>query len=302
MSDNAPVRTHRLFPATIALVVALVAGSGLTACEPPPDTYVALGDSYVSGPLIPTQRTDPAGCLRSTANYPSRVAPRLSTTRFVDVSCSGAYTTDLFHAQGVGGGQVNPPQLNALDRRTRVVTLGIGGNDIHVTSVVANCLGATAGSGGCRAVYTAGGIDELRRRIAALAPNLDRALAEIKRRAPRASVFVVGYPTVFPATGDGCHPTVPILPGDVDYLRGVLADLNAVLRDRATATGATYVDVATPSIGHDLCQAPERRWIEGLSPAAPAAPFHPNAAGMRATADVVFRHVAPTGTAWSVQR
>lgn len=280
-------RRRRLLTTTVGLVVALVAATGLTACEPPPDTYVALGDSFVAGPLIPGQRNDPAGCMRSNRNYPSLISGNLATTEFVDVSCSGARTRDLHAPQDVNPGPANAPQLDALDRQTKVVTLGIGGNDIGFSDIVVTCATSLPLSGGCRSTYVRNGHDELRQRIADTAPAIDSALAEIKTRAPRASVFVVGYPTVVPETGHGCYPVVPVLPGDVPYLRGVVKDLNAMLRDRAAAAGATYVDVATPSIGHDVCQLPGRKWIEGLVPTSLAAPIHPNSIGMRGMATPV---------------
>ncbi|MGW7017370.1 SGNH/GDSL hydrolase family protein, partial [Streptomyces sp. NPDC054951] len=46
--------------------------------------YVALGDSYTSGPLIPRQVD--ANCARSDHNYPSIVAARLRNATFKDVS------------------------------------------------------------------------------------------------------------------------------------------------------------------------------------------------------------------------
>jgi hypothetical protein len=56
------------------LVVVVLVGLIGVACVPPPppgsgDQYVALGDSYTAGPLIPTQLSDPAGCQRSDHNY-----------------------------------------------------------------------------------------------------------------------------------------------------------------------------------------------------------------------------------------
>ncbi|SCF64917.1 hypothetical protein GA0115254_109310 [Streptomyces sp. Ncost-T10-10d] len=48
--------------------------------------YVALGDSYASAPLVPTQ-VDTA-CLRSDQNYASLVARSKSAT-LTDVTCSG---------------------------------------------------------------------------------------------------------------------------------------------------------------------------------------------------------------------
>ena len=72
-----------------------------------PGTYVALGDSFTSGPAIPTQlgtTTDPsapAACLRSSENYPSLTARALGL-QLVDRSCGGATTGDMDHANRPG--------------------------------------------------------------------------------------------------------------------------------------------------------------------------------------------------------
>jgi lysophospholipase L1-like esterase len=81
---------------------------------------------------------------------------------------------------------------------------------------------------------------------------------------------------------------VPIAHGDVPYLRGVELELNQMLADEAAANGAAYVNTYTDSIGHDVCQAPGVRWVEGLAPTSPAAPFHPNALGEQAMARQVL--------------
>jgi lysophospholipase L1-like esterase len=279
MRTSRPVRAVGL--AALA-VVAATAG-----CTPAPDTYVALGDSYVAGPLIPSQSTQPLGCLRSNRNYPSVARPSITVKRFVDVSCSGATTDDMFAAQGVSPGPPNPPQLDAVDARTKVVTLGIGGNDIGFSGIVQGCATQNPFGKGCKPTYVHDGRDELSERIAAVAPDVDRVLAAIESRAPKAQVFVVGYPTILPNTGSGCYPVVPILPSDVPYLRDKTKELNTMLRTRAIAAGVHFVDIATPSIGHDVCTGSGTRWVEGLIPSTVAAPVHPNAAGMRATATTV---------------
>ncbi|MGD9528054.1 MAG: GDSL-type esterase/lipase family protein, partial [Pseudonocardia sp.] len=112
--------------------------------------------------------------------------------------------------------------------------------------------------------------------------------------APQARVLLVGYPALLPDTGPGCFPVVPFSAGDVDYLRGVEKKLNAMLAEQAAAAGADYVDTYTPSIGHDMCAAHGTRWVEGLIPTSPAAPAHPNAAGMRGMADAVLGALAPS--------
>jgi len=74
----------------------------------------------------------------------------------------------------------------------------------------------------------------------------------------------------------------------VPYLRGVEKALNSMLAAEAAANNATFVDTYTASIGHDVCQAPGTKWVEGLLPTAPAAPFHPNRLGEQGMAQQVL--------------
>ncbi len=280
------IRRPKRLTAAAAVAVALVL-TALAGCPPAPDTYVALGDSYVAGPLIPNQSLSPLGCLRSDKNYPSLTRSGINVSRFKDVSCSGAQTEDFYQAQDVTPGPANAPQLDALDGRTKVVTVGIGGNDIGFSDIVKTCALQNPFGSGCKADYVHDGRDELRERIAVTAPDVRQAFADIKARATKAEIFVVGYPTVVPASGNGCYPRVPLLPQDVPYLRDIANALNTMIAQQAAAEGVRYVDVATPSIGHDVCASSSQRWVEGIIPTAPAAPVHPNAKGMAATASVV---------------
>lgn len=249
--------------------------------------YVALGDSYASGPLIPDQ-VDPT-CLRSSSNYPSLVAAR-ENARLTDVSCSGATTAEMTAPQGAA-----PAQLAALKRGTDLVTLSIGGNDIGFSSVIATCAGLTSADptgAPCRAHFTAGGHDQLAERVAQTAPKVATVIRDIHRRAPHARVVVAGYPDLFPDDGSACtSATVPFAAGDFSYLRDTEKALNAMLATQARKAGARYADTYTPTIGHDMCAPAGTRWIESLAPATPAAPAHPNAQGEAAMAGAVHRVV-----------
>ncbi len=271
----------RLAAAPVLLV--LVVGA-LAACDAPPDTYVALGDSYTSGPLVLPQTGQPYGCLRSGKNYPALVAPQVSSqlSIFTDVSCSGATTDDMFAPQDVTPGPANPPQLDALSNRVGLVTIGIGGNDIGFSSIVQDCGVSLPTSSPCKDKYVHDGRDEISERIAADAPKVANTLVAIHQRAPRAKVLVVGYPTIIPETGNGCYPLVPVLPTDIAYLRLKVKELNNMLATQAAANGSTYVDTARSSIGHDFCASD--KWVEGLIPTTDAAPVHPNAKGLANTA------------------
>jgi lysophospholipase L1-like esterase len=281
-----PIVLRLLVAAGVGLLGVLVAPVAMGAPAAAGPAYVALGDSYTASPLTGPLAGPPPGCLRSANNYPHLVA-RSTGAQLTDVSCSGARTRDLAAPQPVQGGQ-NPPQYDALGAGTQLVTVGIGGNDIGFSEIVQSCVSPTPFGTPCRDRYVQGSHDELAARIDALGDRLDDVLDEVHRRAPDARVLLVGYPSVLPAEGPGCYPVVPYTGGDVAYLRGVLTHLNQAIADAAEDGDATYVDTATPTVGHDVCTPPGTRWIEGLVPTAPAYPVHPNALGSAALSRAVL--------------
>ncbi|MEU6142681.1 SGNH/GDSL hydrolase family protein [Streptomyces sp. NPDC047081] len=246
--------------------------------------YVALGDSYTSGPLIPTQVD--ANCARSDHNYPSLVAEERRTTVFVDMSCGGATTEEMWKPQGTNG-----PQLDAVDRDTDLVTVQIGGNDIGFGTIIGTCAQLAAkdlAGNPCQQYYTSSGVDQLALTILKTAPKITKVLKDVHERSPHARVLVVGYPDLLPDDGSGCYPSVPFAAKDFPYLRDTEKRLNLMLRLTAALNHVEYVDTYGPTRGHDMCKAPADRWIEPLQPASPAAPAHPNAKGEAAMAEAVM--------------
>jgi lysophospholipase L1-like esterase len=273
----------------------LLAGVGLvgqalpSTAVTPPNSYVALGDSYAAGPGIPN--VVHSACQRSDHNYPSLVANARHFTSFRDASCSGARTTDMTQSQQTNLFTFVPPQFDALGPDARLVSVTIGGNDIGFGGVVTTCvtLGLLNPFGApCMEHYTQGGTDVLAAGIAAAAPKVAAVLQGIHQRSPKAKVLLVGYLDIMPITGPGCWPFTPIAVGDFSYLRGVEEQVNQMLATQAAGNGATFVDTYTPTIGHDLCQDIGVRWVESLVPTSPAAPVHPNALGMQAVAAAVL--------------
>ncbi len=305
---------RRLLAATAAVLIGTAACSAAeTTRTPGPEgvassspsatpvtgPYVAVGDSFTSGLLIPPQGGSPQGCGRSGVNYPSLVAQQLGLKDFTDVSCSGARTVELTAAQQTGNG-VNPPQLDALGPTTGLVTLGIGGNDMGFMDVLGRCAvenvrhtltGSSNSDAPCRSYYTTGaGRGEIGRKLQAADERLTTALAEIKRRAPQARVLLVGYPALLPQDPARCAQTLGdgIAAGDVVFVGEQEQQLNAMLHRRAEASGVGFVDTYAPSVGHDLCEPQGTRWIEPLSAAAGLAPMHPNALGEQGMATAVL--------------
>lgn len=294
MSSRARLRTTlRTVVALAVLATAAAAGSADTA-RAAPLVYVALGDSFTAGPLIPLQE-QPFGCFKSTNNYPKLLAGRFG---FVlrDASCSGARTRHMTESQGVWP-EPNPPQFSRLDADVDLVTLQIGGNDIGFSDIAETCTRAALEGRTCQEQYGDGDGDELRERIAATAPKVAAAVQAIREQAPAARLLVLGYPGIFRIPPDepaGC-PAMGVGESDALYLRGVHEALNEMLAQEAAANGATYVDVYTPSRGMTACDLPVTRWVEPVVPAHAAAPIHPNLMGMIGVADVLAAAIGGPG-------
>ena len=180
----------------------------------------------------------------------------------------------------------NPPQFNSLSADTRLVTLSIGGNDIGFSDLALDCVSALPFGSPCRDRYTRGG-DQISARIAATAPKVAAVLQGIHARSPHAKVLVVNYSAIFPHSGNGCWPRMPVTPADVRWLREKQVQLNAMLATQAAANGATIVDVYGASVGRDACAGSGTRWVEPYIPGNAAAPLHPNLRGMQAMAAMV---------------
>jgi hypothetical protein len=276
------LRCIRRVATTVAFAVVVLGTSASLAGA----QYVGLGDSYSSGPVIPLYE-QPWGCLKSTNNYAHLAASKLKLT-LRDVSCAGAETEDMTQTQGVTPGP-NPPQFGALDAQTRVVSIHIGGNDIGFSSIAQDCFDTTPMNQGtpCRDKFVVNGVDQVKARIAAAGPNVGAVIQGIHARSPQAKVLVLNYPAIFPHTGGGCWPLLPVADGDVGWLRSVQEELNTMVGDQAAANGATLIDVYAASRGHDACALPIFRWVEPLVPATPAAPVHPNLLGMLAMSNMI---------------
>ncbi|MGW7253684.1 SGNH/GDSL hydrolase family protein [Streptomyces sp. NPDC054834] len=248
-----------------------------TAHATTPLRYAALGDSYsAASGVLPVDLTNLL-CLRSTANYPHVIAARTGAD-LTDVSCGAAQTKDFTESQYPGV----PPQTDALGPDTDLVTLTVGGND-NGTFINAVLACGTAGvlSGGqgspCKDQNGSTFDDQI---DAKTYPALKAALRSVRAAAPDAEVAVLGYPWIVPATADpSCYAKLPVASGDVPYLRGMEAHLNAVVERAAEEAGATFVDFSQASDGHDACAAAGTRWIEPLLFGTNIVPVHPNALG-----------------------
>ena len=312
--------TRYLMAAALALTIAVVDVPSARAAEP--SDYVALGDSYSSGEgLAPYDPSTETGCHRSQSGYPGRLRwvgiPLLENPAFV--ACAGAVTADVLYDG------VHPAQIDALTERTKIVTLTIGGNDLQFADVLKSCVYTSVfwaqqevkGREGCRRRWN----ESVRDRLKFLKgkpstntyyPNQDlgTVLEGIRMKAPRAHIFVAGYPKLVgteqlhPAwgcrVGTAARSDVPVAPlwisaEDARWIQDLSSGLNIAIQQtvgRARRAGwpVTYVDASTAfEEGHNLCER-GRPWMNGVvlerkrngdTGSYTSASFHPNLDGQR---------------------
>ncbi|WP_173007871.1 SGNH/GDSL hydrolase family protein [Mycolicibacterium sp. P1-18] len=306
----APNRIHRTVVAVLLTVLTASAcvdpppapiapEASSTAAPPPPGAppgsgprYVAMGDSAAAAPLVPEQ-AQPVGCLKSTNDYPSVLARRIGAASFADVTCSGARTQDLVsRSQPTRTGAV-PPQLDAVAADTQLVTVTIGGNDVDLPTIAAKCRRTSLDVPPCSPELVVDGVDSISAAIEADADEWSDLVDQIREKAPSARVILVGYGTY--VRPEGCFPAEPINPVDAAYFQAKVDELDERLAGVATDRGVDFFDVRPLTVGHDICAAPQDRYVEGFAPVSPAAPLHPNAAGANAVGTALADYVAAGG-------
>lgn len=289
--------------------------------------YVALGDSWSADTMfidvngLPDATHAPLDCFQSPVNYPKLLAKELGVKRFRDATCGSATTVHFTQPQKVPLGGVNPPQFDRLTKRTDLVTMGIGGNDARIAAAAFDCLsvlpfnlpgiealptlpklpipllGQKLPLGACKAYYTKGGVDQLRQNIKNSKPKLVKAVRQIKKKSPKARILVVNYLAAIPTKT--CWPLLPMTQEDVTYLHNSFKRLNKMLASVARKTKVELVDTFTPTLGHDVCAPPGKRYAEvlGLSinDLGVVVPAHPNAAGARAQFRATLKQVKKGG-------
>lgn len=287
MNSRFSMRRVGVFAAAAAVgLLASVSTPALATAAPAPLRYVNLGDSYSAGSGVsPTAPDKPGSCSQSSNNF-AHVVARRNGFSLTDVSCGGAQTKDFFARQYPDAA----PQLHALRPDTQLVTLMIGGNDGNVfAGTVEKCIaaGVAAGFRGtpCKDQYGTSIDKEIR---TATYPKIVKALKAIRAKSPSAKVAIVSYPLIMPATAQTCT-NLPVAAGDLPYAHGIQTTLNDAVKRAAEATGVTYVDATTPSIGHDSCKPVGVRWVEPIFGTVQPVPVHPNALGEREMAGIVSR-------------
>jgi lysophospholipase L1-like esterase len=231
----------------------------------PVSTYVALGDSYSSGQLQPLLPGG-AACSRSSLSYAIDYDPLADV-----LACSGATI-----------GNIRADQVPLIPSTTRLVTVTAGGNDTGIYYKLINCVTGSATFIDCKSQYQLANFSTLQ-------PQLVGLYQAIHDRAPKAQLYVMGYPDAFPATpqkdcpGLGAGSYLKVYGTDAPYFYGLVQELNRVVKRAAAASGvAHYVE---PFSGHDVCSSDS--YFMPLDTPTVIEKLHPNSAGHAAWAQLL---------------
>lgn len=308
--------------------------------------YVAMGDSYSSGEGTASydSGTDTGkdsgqdSCHRasddlSKAAYPALLVNDPSLRDQVPsalsfVACSGSTIDEVVKGNRNGNGEAS--QMEALDGDVTLVTLSVGGDDLGFSSVLENCVNEPwhdRSDDQCskeqepkiRQLMDKG---DPSRNLPPLNQRLIKLYKAIHDAAPRARILVMGYPHIFPLTGDNSCG----LPGfrymdanNINWLNKMSTELRGYIRDAVQASGvAEFVDaydaLVDPSgVDHSACGDNDTWENElilyhnlfgpvGCAPHIGPVPFfgwrcfepesfHPNPAGYRAFATVFAAYI-----------
>lgn len=244
-----------------------------------PETYVAMGSSFAAGPgegPIVDRR-----CLRTGDNYPHRVAEKLGL-ELVDVTCSGSTAAELVTGPKHDR-KHRRPQVEAVDQRTRLVTITTGGNDIDFIGRVISeactnmrALGMSHCGSGRMPPPAPGPAD-----YAELEASLVSAVDAIKARAPQAQVVLVDYTPVVALDAPPCR-LLPLMPWEVEQQVRITEEMSAVNQRVAERTGAQHISTQALAGEHSTCG--PQPWVRGFGS---KMVFHPNAVGKEGIADLI---------------
>jgi lysophospholipase L1-like esterase len=235
--------------------------------------YVALGDSYAAGQGAGPYLDD---CFRSGNAY-SELADVLKSVKFVaNAACSGRTTQ-----------AVVTEQLGQLNRKTELVTITAGGNNLGFGNLATYC-GALAfgNSTAGPACQDASAYAEAQLRSGQLVRDVVSMIQSVHAAAPNAKIVVTGYPYVFNPIPEGRTDALALFiyqaTDVVDRLNGAIAyAASAAATPAAGGIDVDYVDVRAAFAGHGALS-PDP-WINlDLHNLLSPDNLHPNAEGYKA--------------------
>lgn len=281
-------------------------------------TYVNMGDSlssgegtynYVSGTNTPTNV-----CHRSSQSYATQYVGMSGTSwTMTNVACSGAGVNEIMNSSdpNTGGnrdaGESSQDTVLATQGSSvRLITISIGINDLGLIGFATTCYSTAnvpvINPGAEDACFT--GIPNsaaYKNNLSALPGKLDSAYKDIRALAPNATVAVLDYPQIYPATYTGGCESFPTSAGPQSLVTSqnmlntahtLVSQLNSVIATEvAKFPNFILVDESGALAGHDVCSG--ERWVNQVNNpnlstgTADDESLHPTAAGYQAMAKIL---------------
>jgi lysophospholipase L1-like esterase len=220
--------------------------------------YVALGDSYASGVGAGSYYSSSGSCDRSPNAYPALWAAANSVTSFTFAACSGATVPDVISGQ-----------LSSLSSSTTLVSVTIGGNDAGFSSIMETCILSSTST--CESDIAAAEASV----NATLPGKLATLLADIRADAPSARIVMTGYPDFYDL---GVWLCIGLSSGDHQAIDAGINDLDGLIANAASASGAVFADPRPEFSGHELCDG--SGWLNSLTIPIGSS-YHPTATGQK---------------------
>ncbi len=251
--------------------------------------YLALGDSFSSGEgetqdsyYLQGTNIEYEKCHISIRSYPYLIA-NLSTINpeyMKSVSCSGATTDDIigddiyYSGQGrrLGKGNLNlsdddstfakseaessflPGRIHqesfVKEYQPKVITIGIGGNDVGFMDKLKDCVGTDI----CSWASSAEDKEQTAIEIKNLYNTLVHTYQEIHDASPNSKVYAIGYPTVIEENGT-CNLLIGKLLDSSErrFMNEGVMYINKIVEAAARQVGIGYIDVQNSFGNHGLC-------------------------------------------------
>ncbi|KUJ65795.1 hypothetical protein ACZ90_43645 [Streptomyces albus subsp. albus] len=251
-----------------------------------PRTLASLGDSYSSGEAAPPYDSGTggrSGCHRSANAWPRLLGRNNEAIKQVKhFACSGAEIPALEHSF-----KRQAPQLTSLGNlkgadEPAYVSMTLGGNDAGFADILTNCWLPLHNCS------DNGTIGRAERKLPALQRQLAAAYQKVQKKAPNATVVIVGYPRLFPNTAreEHCGWLADNERSGLNRLAGKLDRMLAAAADKA---GVEYVSVLQTLNKHELCA--RDSWVHPINVIDGQEQAHPKLPGQRAIEAVVRKAV-----------
>ncbi len=262
--------------------------------------YLALGDSFSSGQgetsdahYINGTNDEFDKCHVSDRSYPYLIAHALQIKDedFKSVACSGAVTEDVVGADltywgqgnrlGEGGSGFNiitktlvqdsslesfyPGRVKQISfvkkYQPKVITIGIGGNDIGFMDKLSSCVGI----GTCEWAATTKGREKTALEVKTLFSTLVDTYTQLHDSSPQSKIYAVGYPKVIATIGSCSGITGIMLNADErQFMNEGIIYINSIILAASKAAGIKYLDIQDSLGDSVLCGTASHISMNGL--------------------------------------